>query len=136
MTNFKVDAVEVEHSPMTLQAAATPYFKLFRQRVIESADGTGARGHTQQGLGDFSHLVGARPSDKHLGQAFCHLLFIPTIAIKELGVELSFPVSGHFQVLDLTRGSCQITAIAPIAVSFPLGATLSPLCSQELGQFF
>jgi hypothetical protein len=29
------------------------------------------------------------------------LLFIATIAIKQLGVELSFPVSGHFQVLDL-----------------------------------
>src|SRR5437016_6218208 len=37
-------------------------------------------------------MSGARPSDKHLGQAVCHLLFIPTRAIKELGVELSCTV--------------------------------------------
>src|SRR5256714_5850140 len=37
-------------------------------------------------------MSGARPSDKHLRQAFCHLLFLPTLAIKELSVELSFTV--------------------------------------------
>src|SRR5437764_11388607 len=92
MTNFQVDAIEVENSPMTLQGAATPRFKLFRQAVIEPADGTGAGRDSHEGLSHFSDFVGARPSDKHLRQAFCHLLFIPTIAIKELGVELSFTV--------------------------------------------
>jgi len=136
MTHFKVDAIEIEHAPVSQQGAAPPCFKLFGQCLIEPTDGTGAGRDSHEGLSDCSDFVGARPSDKHLGQAFCHLLFIPTIPIKELGVELSFTVSGHFQVLDLTRGSCQITAIAPIAVSFPFGATLSPLCSQKLGQFF
>ena len=133
MTNFKVDAIEVENSPVTLQGAATPRFKLLRQRVIEPADGTGAGSDSHEGLSDFSDFVGACPIDKHLGQAFCHLLFIPTIPIKELGMELSFTVSRHFQVLDLTRDRCQITAIASVAVSFPFGATLSPLCSKTTG---
>ena len=96
MTNFKGDAIEGEHSPMTWQGAAPPRFKLLRQRVIEPADGTGAGSDSHEGLSDFSDFVGACPIDKHLGQAFCHLLFIPTLAIKELGVELSFTVSGHF----------------------------------------
>src|SRR5947199_3333827 len=99
MTHFQVDAIKVENSPVTWQGAATPGFKLFGQRVIESADGTGAGRDSHKGLRDFSDFVSARPSDKHLRQAFCHLLFIPTIAIKELVVELSFAVSGHFQVL-------------------------------------
>jgi hypothetical protein len=133
MTNFQVDAIEIENAPVTLQGAATPRLKLFRQSVIEPTDGTGTGRDSHEGLSNISHFVGARPSDKHLGQAFCHLLFIPTIPIKELGMELSFTVSGHFQVLDLTRGGCQITAIAAVAVSFPLGATLSPLCSKTTG---
>src|SRR5438270_12928428 len=111
MTNLKVDAIEVENSPVSLQGAARPGFKLFGQRVIEPADGTGAGSDSHEGLSDFSDFMGACPSDKHLGQSFCHLLLIPTIAIKELGVELSFTVSWHFQVLDLTRDSCHITAI-------------------------
>ena len=67
MTNFKVDAIEVENSPVTLQGAATPRFKLLRQRVIEPADGTGAGRDSHEGLSDFSDFVGACPSDKHLG---------------------------------------------------------------------
>src|SRR2546423_14571872 len=113
MTSFQVDAIEVKTAPVILQGAAPPRFKLLGQRVIEPTAGTGARRNSHEGLSDFSDFVGARPSDKHLGQALCHLLFIPTIAIKELAVELSFTVSGHFQVLDLTRGGRQITSIAP-----------------------
>src|SRR5437764_2905364 len=109
MTNFQVDAVEVEHSPMSEQRAATPGFKLFGQRVIEPTDGAGARSDSHEGVCHFSDFAGACPSDKHLRQALCHLLFIPTRAIKELGVELSFTISGYFQILDLTRGGGQIT---------------------------
>src|SRR5947209_12572130 len=92
MTNFKVDAIEVENSKVTLQGAATPRFKLFGQRVIEPADATSAGSDSHEGLSDFSDFVGACPIDKHLGQAFCHLLFIPTLPIKELAMELSFTV--------------------------------------------
>ena len=81
---------------MTLQRAATPGFKLFGQRVIEPTDGTGAGSDSHEGLSDFSDFVGACPIDKHLGQSFCHLLFIAIIALKELGMELSFAVSRHF----------------------------------------
>jgi hypothetical protein len=81
-------------------------------------------------------MSGARPRDKHLRQAFCHLRFVATIAINQLGVELSFPVSGHFQLLDLTGGGRQITRIAAVAVAFAFGGTLSPLGSHKLGQFF
>src|SRR5437016_9008587 len=121
MTNFQVDAIEIENAPVTLQAATTPGFQLFRQAVIEPTDGTGAGSDSHEGLSHFSNFVGARPTAKHLRQAFCHLLFITTRAIKELGVELSFTVSGHFQILDPTRGGCQITARAAVAVSFPFG---------------
>ena len=81
-------------------------------------------------------MSGARPRDKHLGQAFCHLLFVTTRAIKELGVELAFPVSGHFQLLDPTSGGCQITRRAAVAGAFAFGGTLSPLGSHKPGQFF
>src|SRR6266487_6586244 len=104
MTHFQVDAIAVEHAPVSEQGAAPPRFKLFAQAVIEPTDGTSARRYSQERLSDFSHFVGAGPTDKHLGQAVCHLLFVTTITIKELGVELSFPVSGHFQILDLTSG--------------------------------
>jgi len=92
MTNFKGDAIEIENAPVTLQGATTPRFKLFRQGVIEPTDATSAGRDSHEGLSDFSHFVGARPSDNHLRQAFCHLLFLPTLAIKELSVELSFTV--------------------------------------------
>src|SRR5215472_13863077 len=113
MTHFQVDAIKVEHAPMSWQGATTPGFKLFAQTVIEPADGTGAGCDSHERVSHFSHFVGAGPRDKHLRQALCHLLFIATIAIKELGMELSFTVSGHLQVLDLTGGRCQITRITP-----------------------
>src|SRR5437764_626675 len=125
MTHFKVDAIEVEHAPVTWQGAAPPSFKLFGQSVIEPTDGTGAGRDSQERLSHFSDFVGAGPTDKHLGHALCHLLFVPTIAIKELGVKLAFPVAGHFQVLDLTRGGRQIPPIAAVAVAFAGGGTLS-----------
>src|SRR5436305_7672302 len=137
MTNFQVDAIEIENAPVTWQGAATPCFKLFRQRVIEPTDGTGAGRDSHEGVSDFSH--GCRV-----------LVPVTNIWVKPSATCSSYRLerskswvwnsparsSSHFQVLDLTRGSCQITGVAPVAVSFPVGATLSPLCSQKLGQFF
>jgi hypothetical protein len=89
----------------SLQRAATPRFKLFGERVIEPTDATSTRRDAHEGGSHFSH--GCRvlvPATNIWVKLIAHLLFRATRAIKEVGVERSFPVSGHFQLLDLTSG--------------------------------
>jgi hypothetical protein len=57
--------------------------------------------------------------------------FIATVAFKGRRVELTFTVSGHFEVLEPTRGCDEITGIGAVAISFALGTTFSPRDSDE-----
>ena len=54
MTHVEMDAIEIEDPPVRLQRALPPGFELLLEILVEAADRAGARGHTQQGLGDFS----------------------------------------------------------------------------------
>ena len=44
--------------------------------------------------------------------------FIATIALKDLGMELAFTVSGHVDPLDATGSGDQITGVGAIAIPF------------------
>jgi hypothetical protein len=46
---------------------------------------------------NFSDFMRACATHKHLGQSFRHLLFVATITVKELGMELPLTVSGYFE---------------------------------------
>src|SRR5438270_6306149 len=50
-------------------------------------------------------------------------------------MEVSLSISGHFKNFDGPRGCGDIAGVGHIAVSFPLGSTLSPGCTQELFEF-
>ena len=69
MTNAEMHAIEVEDTPVFLQRTLTPRIKLLGERLVEATDRTGTGGNSQKRFGDFSYLVGACPSHKHLGEA-------------------------------------------------------------------
>jgi hypothetical protein len=62
--------------------------------------------------------------------------FIAAVAFKRLRVELAFPISGNFDVLEPTARGDQIAGIGAVAIPFALGATFSPRGSNELIQLF
>jgi hypothetical protein len=82
-------------------------------------------------------MSSARPGDKHLGEPFRNVGFIAKVSFKRLRVELTFPISGHVDVLKPTRGGHQIAAVGgAVAIPFALRATLSPRGSNELIELF
>src|SRR5260370_23462036 len=136
MTNAEMDPIQVQDTPMLLKRALSPGFELFGQRSIEATDRAGPRSTSHEGLSDFANLVGARASHEHLRQPFCDVWFIATVTFKRLGVELTFPISGHFEILEPTSRGHQITGVGAVAIAFALGTTLSPGRFNELIEFF
>ena len=92
MPNAEMHAIKVEHPPMHLQRTLPPRVKLMAQALIELTDGAGTGRHSQQRLGDFPNLVCARSCYEHLRQSFGDVWFIAAVAVKGLGVELTFPI--------------------------------------------
>jgi hypothetical protein len=86
---------------------------------------------SQQGFGDFSHLVGAHPGDEHLRQSFVNMRFIALVPFKGLRMELTFPIPGHLDVLEPTGRGRQITRRAAMAIAAAFGTTFSPRRSNE-----
>jgi hypothetical protein len=80
--------------------------------------------------------MGARPGDEHLGEPLGNVWFIATVAVKCLGVEVTFPISGDVDIRDPTRRGHQVACVVAVAIPFALGATLSPSRSNELVEFF
>src|SRR5947207_3276853 len=75
MTHFQVDAIKIENSPMALQRATTPDFKLLCQCLVETTDSTGTRSNSHQGLSDFPDFMGTCATEKHRESP--HLLLVP-----------------------------------------------------------
>src|SRR5260221_12163665 len=99
MTDAEMHAIQVEHTPMRLQRALAPRFKLLGEALVEVTDGAGTGSHSQRGLSHFRHIVVARPSHEHLRQTVGDLRFIATVAFNGMLVELAFTVSGHVDLL-------------------------------------
>jgi hypothetical protein len=112
-----------ERSRQASNCCASVWFK--RLIVLSTSS------HAHEGLGHFSHFMGARPSDKHLAESFRNVRFLATVAFKRLGVELTFTISGHVDLLQLTSGCHQITGVGAQALAFALGAAFSPCGSNE-----
>src|SRR5436305_9894684 len=74
------------------------WMRLWLRRLIVLATSS----HSHERLGHFSYLMSACPGDKHLGEPFCNVGFIATVAFEGLGVELTFTVPGHFDLLEPT----------------------------------
>ena len=60
---------------------------------------------------------------------------IATVAFKGLGVELTFPISGHFQILEPTCRGHQITSVGAEALAFAVGTAFSPGGPNEGSKF-
>src|SRR5215471_3393403 len=103
MTNAKMHPIQVQDTPVLLERARAPGFKLLGERLVETTDRAGTGSHSQERLGHFAHFVGARSCDKHLGEPFCNVRFISTVALEGLGVELPFTVPRDVDVLEQTR---------------------------------
>src|SRR6266702_5151754 len=121
MANAEMHPIQVQDTPMRLQRSLAPVLKLLAEALVEATDRAGTGSDSQQGLSDFPHLVGARPSHEHLRQPFGDVRFIATVAFKGLGVELTFTISGHFDIFEPTSGCYQITAVGAVAVPFAFG---------------
>src|SRR5215468_7911091 len=104
MTNAEIHAIQVQHTPMRVQRTLPPRFKLSGQALVEATDRTGTGSNSQERLSHFPYLMRARAGHEHLRQPFCDVGFITTVAVKDLGVELTFPISGDFEVLKPTAG--------------------------------
>jgi hypothetical protein len=116
-----MDAIQVDNPSVFLQAALTPGFKLLGQRLVEATDGTGTGGDSHQGLSDFSHLVRAHPSHEHLRESFSDVWLVTARARKGLGMELTFTISGHVNLLQSTRRCREITSVGTVAIALRLG---------------
>src|SRR6266699_5712269 len=102
MANTEMHHIQIQDTPMLLESALTPAFKLVSQTLVETTDRAGTRSYSHQGLGDFSYFVGARSSHKHLRQPFGDMGLIATVAVKDLRMELAFAISRYGDVLDPT----------------------------------
>ena len=89
MTHVKMDPIQVQDTPVLLQRSLAPSLKLLGEALVEATDRAGAGRDSQQGVSNFSHLVGARPSHEHLGESLCDMRFIAAVAFKRLSVELA-----------------------------------------------
>src|SRR5713226_2982195 len=136
MPNSEMDAIEVHHAVVVLQRALSPRIKLLGQCVVETAYGASAGRDSHQRLSDITNFMGTDPTHKHLSQSRGDLGFIPTVALKGLGVKLPFAISGDAEILDATSCSDQITGGRPISVAFAFWGTLAPGGSDKAFQFF
>ncbi len=53
MANAEMHAIQVQDTPVLLQAALTPGLKLVGEALVEATDRTSTGSHSQQGLSDF-----------------------------------------------------------------------------------
>ncbi len=74
--------------------------------------------HSHQGLGDFPYFMGAGPGHEHLGEPCGDMGFIAAVTVKDLGMELTFPISGDVKILEPTSGGHQIAQVGAVAVPF------------------
>src|SRR5260370_11258972 len=131
MTNAKMHAIQVQDTPVFLKRTLSPGFKLLGEALVEPTDRAGAGSDSQQGLSHFPHLMRAHPSHEHLCQSLSDMRFIATVALKGLGMELTFTISGDLDLLEPTRRCGQITAVGAVAIAFTLGTAFSPCGSNE-----
>ena len=136
MANAKMHAVQVQDAPVFLKRTLAPGVKLLGERLVQATDRAGTGSDSQQRLSHFSHFVGTRPSDKHLGESFGNVRFIAAVAFKGLRVELTRAVSGHVDLREPTSRGHQIAGVVAVAVPFALGATLAPGRSNNLVELF
>jgi hypothetical protein len=92
MANAEMHTIQVQDTPMALQRALSPSFKLVGETLVEATDRAGAGSDAHQGVGDFSYLMGTRSGHEHLRQPFCNMGLIATVALKGLRVKLSFTI--------------------------------------------
>lgn len=92
MPNRQMDAIQVEDAVVGEKRALSPGFKLFGQGLVEPAHRAGTGGNSHQGLSDLPNFLRAHSLHKHLGQCFCHLRFIPLVALEDLAMERSLPI--------------------------------------------
>jgi len=71
--------------------------------------------------------VRAGSGHEHLGESFGDVGLIATVAFKDLGVELTFPISWHFEILDPTGRGDQITGVGAVAVPFAAASYIRPI---------
>jgi hypothetical protein len=110
----------------------SPRFKLVRQGLVEATDRAGDFERLPATFGPLlPRMSRAGPRHEHLGQSLCDVRFIAAVALKGLSVELPFPIPGHVDVLDPTRGGHQIAGVGAIAIAFACGTTCSPGGSDE-----
>src|SRR6266699_6561062 len=99
MPHRKMDAIQVDDAVVLEQSPLSPGFILLGQRLVETAHGAGAGGHSQQFFCHLSHAMGTGTTDKHVRQRFGDLGFIASIALKHLCMKGSGAVSVYREVL-------------------------------------
>src|SRR5437660_12070821 len=131
MTNAEMHSIQVQDAPVFLKRTLAPGIILLGQALVEATDRAGTGRHSHERLGHFSYFMGTGPSYKQLHQSFGNVRLIATVAVKDLCVELAFPVPGHIDPLDATGSGDQITGVGAVAIAFTLGATFSPAHADE-----
>src|SRR5437899_1122626 len=136
MPNGKMDAIQIQDAVVAQKWSLSPRFILLGQGLVETAHRAGGGCNSHQFFSNFSHFMRACATDEHFCQCFSHLGFIPAISLKDLGMKLSLPISGHGKILNAPGGSDQVTAVGPIAIASAVGCAFAPGGSDALLQFF
>src|SRR6266851_10468126 len=121
-----MNAIQIDDAIVGVQRALSPRFILLSQGLIEATHGARAGGNSHQFFRHFSHVMGTRAADKHLGQGFSHFRFIALVALKDLSMKLPFSVSWDLDILNASSRSHEIARVGPIAIASALGRTFSP----------
>lgn len=99
MPHTEVDATQVQNTPMWLQRTLPPGLKLVGQALIEVTDRAGDFQRCPAGFERLLLPCVCSPQPRTSASIRSRdVRFIALITFKDLGVELPFPVSGHFEV--------------------------------------
>ncbi len=84
MPHRKMDAIKVHHAVVGWQGALSPSFIWLSQGLIETTNGAGTGGDSQQFFCHFADVLSTGEASKHVRQGFGYLRFIASIALKHL----------------------------------------------------
>src|SRR5215211_3561033 len=130
--NLQVGGVQIEIGiALLLKRALSPFFLLLFEARGDAAHRVLADPHLAQRVGDAGYLAHRDPREIHLKDRLLNVAGHPLVALEDLGDELTFPVSRHFQALDLACRGHEVALVVAVALSSP-GRSELPVAGFEV----
>src|SRR5258708_38584570 len=96
MTNAEMHSVQVQDTPVLLEGALAPGFKLVGEHLVEATDGTADFGRPPARFGPLLPPSGCLSLPRTSASSGSRdMRFIAAVTLKHPRVEVAFPASGH-----------------------------------------